>query len=37
MLADGSAVAFKAVRGGVELELPPQKPGEWDRVIAVQQ
>jgi alpha-L-fucosidase len=35
-LADGSAVAFKAVRGGVELELPPQKPGEWDRVIAVQ-
>jgi alpha-L-fucosidase len=37
MLADGSAVAIKPVKGGVELELPPQKPGEWDRVIAVQQ
>jgi len=35
LLMDGSAVAIRKVRGGIEIPLSPPKAGEWDRVIAL--
>jgi alpha-L-fucosidase len=35
-LVDGAPVVMRTVQGGLELELRPRHPNEWDRVIALQ-
>lgn len=35
LVADGSRMAFRSRKDGIELELAPRQQGEWDRVIAL--
>ena len=35
-LVDGAPVVMRTVQGGLELDLRPLQPNEWDRVIALE-
>ena len=35
LLAGGARVPFRRRANGIELQLPPRRKGEWDRVIAI--
>ena len=35
-LVNGAPVVMRTVQGGLELELRPRQPNEWDRVITLQ-